>query len=105
MTPRPIYLDHHATTPVDPRVFEAMRPFFLENANYFSTPITTLLYTRNIVHPEYGLRLTGKTHGTNLGFLAIDDRNPGETVAPGEIKGLRAEARALLCAMMADDLA
>ena len=66
-----------------PVYFPELRPFFLENANYFSTPIT-LLYTRNIVHPEYGARATGKTGHTNLGFLAIDDREPGEAVPPGD---------------------
>ncbi len=65
-----------------PVYFPELRPFFLENANYFSTPIN-LVYTRNIVHPEFGLRLTGKIGDTNLGFFAIDDREPGETYAPG----------------------
>jgi cysteine desulfurase len=35
---RPVYLDNHATTPVDPRVLAAMRPWWEEN---FSNPHST----------------------------------------------------------------
>jgi hypothetical protein len=66
-----------------PVYFPELRPFFLENANYFITPLQ-LIYTRNIVHPEYGGRVTGKIDHTNLGIIAIDDREPGQTVAPGD---------------------
>jgi hypothetical protein len=68
-----------------PVYFPELRPFFLENANFFTTPSPiALLYTRNIVHPEYGARVTGKLEQTNIGLLAIDDREPGETVSPGD---------------------
>jgi hypothetical protein len=62
-----------------PVYFPELRPFFLENASYFSTPIT-LLYTRNIIRPDFGGRITGKIGNTNFGVLAVDDRGPGETV-------------------------
>jgi uncharacterized protein DUF5916 len=61
--------------------FPELRPFFLENANYFATPIN-LVYTRNVVRPTYGVRATGKLGGTNLGLFLADDRAPGETFAP-----------------------
>jgi hypothetical protein len=66
-----------------PVIFPELRPFFLENANYFTTPIR-MVYTRNIAHPEYGLRLTGKVSSTNLGLLVVDDRSPGEYVPRGD---------------------
>ena len=66
-----------------PVYFPELRPFFLENASYFQTPMT-LLYTRNIVRPELGGRVTGKIGHTNLGLLAVNDREPGETVPPDD---------------------
>jgi len=66
-----------------PVYFPELRPFFLENASFFTTPLT-LLYTRNIIQPDYGLRVTGKISHTNVGLMLVDDREPGETVAPGD---------------------
>jgi len=66
-----------------PVYFPELRPFFLENASYFATPMT-LLYTRNIIRPDVGLRVTGKLGHTNMGLLAINDREPGQTIPAGD---------------------
>jgi hypothetical protein len=66
-----------------PVYFPELRPFFLENASYFSTPMQ-LLYTRNIIRPDLGARVTGKMGNTNFGALAVDDREPGQTVPQGD---------------------
>jgi hypothetical protein len=63
--------------------FAEKRPFFLENSNYFLTPIT-LLFTRRIVDPQWGVRLTGKDGPWAVGLLAADDASPGAEVAPGD---------------------
>ena len=61
--------------------FPEKRPFFIENSDYFHTPID-LFFTRNIVNPDAGIRLTGKTGPYSLGILASDDRAPGLIVSP-----------------------
>jgi hypothetical protein len=53
--------------------FPEKRPFFLENAGYFQTPIN-LLFSRRIVDPWTGLRLTGKANRWAIGALAMNDR-------------------------------
>ena len=56
--------------------FPEKRPFFLENAGYFQTPIN-LFFSRRIGDPQVGVRATGKLGGWAAGALAIDDRAPG----------------------------
>jgi hypothetical protein len=56
------------------------RPFFLEGTEIFRTP-QQLVYTRSIVDPVGGAKLTGKIGAFNVGYLgALDDaptRDPG----------------------------
>lgn len=59
--------------------FPEKRPFFQENADYFRTPID-LFFTRRILDPSAGVRLTGKVGRNSLGILATDDRGPGLAV-------------------------
>src|SRR5260370_13032514 len=60
--------------------FPEKRPFFIENSGYFATPIN-LFFTRRIVDPEFGARLTGKVGRWAIGLLGIDDRATGKIVA------------------------
>lgn len=56
--------------------FPERRPFFVENSGYFQTP-ETLFFSRRVVNPQFGARLTGKIGGWSIGLLAMDDRTPG----------------------------
>jgi Domain of unknown function (DUF5916)/Carbohydrate family 9 binding domain-like len=59
--------------------FPEKRPFFLENEDYFRTPID-LFFTRNIQDPSAGIRLTGKEGPYSVGLMSTDDRAPGLAV-------------------------
>ncbi len=63
--------------------FPEKRPFFLDNAGYFATPIN-LVFTRRIADPDYGLRLTGKQGPWSIGAFFADDKSPGKSVAPAD---------------------
>ncbi len=58
------------------------RPFFLEGADLFQTPIQAV-YTRTITDPDWGGRITGKVAGVRYTVLAAEDRGGGSVVIPG----------------------
>lgn len=63
--------------------FPEKRPFFLENSDYFSTPID-LVFTRRIEDPQFGSRLTGREGPYSLGMFVVNDRGPGYGLADGD---------------------
>lgn len=62
--------------------FPEKRPFFIENAGFFATPIN-LFFSRQIAEPQFGSRMTGKLGKWTLGALVIDDRQPGQGFTSG----------------------
>src|ERR1700682_6217018 len=49
--------------------FPEKRPFFLENEDFFRTPLD-LLFTRSIGDPSAGVRLTGTDGTDSIGLMA-----------------------------------
>src|SRR6185437_10032238 len=71
--------------------FPEKRPFFQENSSYFNTPMS-LVFTRRVVDPLYGARLTGKVGPWAIGTFLANDRAPGESVvAPDPLFGNNAD--------------
>jgi hypothetical protein len=48
------------------------RPFFLEGADLFATPLTTV-FTRNVADPDWGTKVTGKRGGNAFGAFVAED--------------------------------
>lgn len=63
--------------------FPEKRPFFIENAAFFTTP-QSLFFSRRAADPQIGVRLTGKVGKWAVAGLAADDRLQGQRAASGD---------------------
>src|SRR5256714_567181 len=64
--------------------FPEKRPFFLEGLEQFDTP-NALIYTRRIIAPVGGAKLTGKVGGTAVAYIgAVDDNLATDAPSSGD---------------------
>jgi hypothetical protein len=59
-----------------PLFYPEKRPFFLEGADLFSSPLD-LIYTRRIANPDYGGKLTGRAGRLGVGVISVHDGGGG----------------------------
>lgn len=60
--------------------YQEKRPFFLEGMEIFRYPAIEMVYTRRIIDPLFGVRLTGKTGRFSYGLLTAYDQKPTESL-------------------------
>ena len=68
-----------------PLFFPERRPFFQEGAEVFRSFYSAaprIIDTRQIVDPDWGIKLTGKIGKNTIGFLSASDNAPGLRVLP-----------------------
>ena len=79
-----IISDIHANLTAFETFFPEKRPFFLENASFFETPIN-LFFSRRIVDPKVGGRVTGRAGAWAIGALYAEaDVHPIALTADNE---------------------
>ena len=85
----PLYMDYHATTPVDERVFEEMKPYFTENFGNASSIDHSFGYdasvavqtARETISNAIGCKMdeiiftSGATESDNLALIGVMEKN------------------------------
>ncbi len=59
-----------------PIFFQEKRPFFLEGAEIFQTPLA-IYHSRTIIDPDFAAKLTGKIDKNSFGLMIASDKAPG----------------------------
>jgi hypothetical protein len=63
--------------------YKEKRPFFLEGQEWFSHPLDGIIYTRTMVTPLYGARVTSEVDQWTMAAMHVWDRQPSASINEG----------------------